>query len=62
MNDLSLKLIASLVIVPVLLGIFRGPKEMIIVAVAISVALCFANLDKFSRFKGPVSRLSYGQQ
>jgi hypothetical protein len=51
MNDLTQKLIAALVIIPVLLGIFRTPKEMGIAAGAIMVALCFANLDKFTRFK-----------
>jgi hypothetical protein len=54
MNDLTQKLIFALVIVPVLLAIFRGPKEMTIAAGAISLALFFANLDKFSRFKGPL--------
>jgi hypothetical protein len=52
MNDLTQKLIVALVIVPILLAIFRGPKEMTIAAGAIGVALFFANLDKFSRFKG----------
>jgi hypothetical protein len=52
MNDLTQKLIVALVIVPILLAVFRGPKEMAIVAGAIGVALFFANIDKFSRFKG----------
>jgi hypothetical protein len=52
MNDFTQKLIAILVIVPVLVGIFRGTKEMGIAAGAIIVALFFANLDKFWRFKG----------
>jgi hypothetical protein len=52
MNDLTQKLILSMVIVPVLFGIFRGPKEMGLAAAAITVAMFFANLDKFSRFKG----------
>jgi hypothetical protein len=52
MNDLTEKLIAALVIIPVLLAIFRGWKEMTVVAAAIGISLCFANLDKFSRFKG----------
>jgi truncated hemoglobin YjbI len=52
MNDFTQKLIAILVIVPILVGIFRGTKEMGIAAGAIIVALFFANLDKFSRFKG----------
>jgi hypothetical protein len=52
MNDITQKLIVALVIVPVLLAVFRGPKEMAIAAGAIGVALFFANIDKFSRFKG----------
>ncbi len=52
MNDMTKTLIVALVIVPVLLGIFRGAKEMAVVASAIGLALCFANIDKFSRFKG----------
>jgi hypothetical protein len=52
MNDFTQKLIVILVIVPILVGIFRGTKEMGIAAGAIIVALFFANLDKFSRFKG----------
>jgi len=51
MNDFTQKLIAILLIVPILVGIFRGTKEMGIAAGAIVVALFFANLDKFSRFK-----------
>lgn len=51
MNELTQKLIIALVIVPVLLGIFRSPKEMGIAAAAIGLALCFANLDKIARFK-----------
>lgn len=52
MNDINQKLIIALVILPVLVGIFRTPKEAGIVIVAIFLALCFANLDKFVRFKG----------
>jgi hypothetical protein len=52
MNDLTEKLIAALVIIPVLLAIFRGWKEMTIAAATIGISLCFANLGKFSRFKG----------
>jgi hypothetical protein len=52
MNDLTQKLIVALVIVPVLIGIFRGAKEMGIAVLAITAALFFANLDKFERFKG----------
>lgn len=51
MNDLSQKLVITLVIVPILLGIFRTPKEMAIAAAAISVALAFANLDKLESFR-----------
>ncbi|MDD5141722.1 MAG: hypothetical protein PHY43_15845 [Verrucomicrobiales bacterium] len=51
MNDLTQKLIIALVIIPVLLGIFRTPKEMGIAAAAIGLALCFANLDKLKSFK-----------
>jgi hypothetical protein len=52
MNDINQKLIIALVILPVLVGIFRTPKEACIAVVAIFLALCFANLDKFVRFKG----------
>jgi hypothetical protein len=52
MNDFTEKLIAILIIVPILVGIFRGTREMGIAAGTIIVALFFANLDKFSRFKG----------
>ena len=50
MNELTQKLIFTLVIVPILLGIFRTPKEMGIAAAAISVALAFANLDRIESF------------
>jgi hypothetical protein len=52
MNDLTVKLIIALVFVPVLLAIFRGPAEMTAAGAAIAVALFFANIDKFARFKG----------
>lgn len=52
MNDLNQKLIITLVVIPILLGIFRTPKEMGIAVAAIGLALFFANIDKFSRFKG----------
>ena len=52
MNEFTQKLIIALVIVPIPIGIFRGPTEMAIVAGAISVGLFFANLDKFKSFKG----------
>jgi hypothetical protein len=47
MNDFTQRLIAILLVVPILVGIFRGTKEMGIAAGAIIVALFFANLDKF---------------
>src|SRR5215831_6551848 len=49
MNDFTQRLIAILLVVPILVGIFRGTKEII-------VALFFANLDKFSRFEGGGNR------
>ncbi|MFA6546883.1 MAG: hypothetical protein WCS99_20875 [Limisphaerales bacterium] len=52
MKHLTQALIVALVIVPVLLGIYRGTEEMAIATGAIVLALFFANLDKFSRFKG----------
>lgn len=51
MQDLNQGLILALVFVPTLFGIFRLPKEMAIAAAAIAVALSFANLDKFVKFK-----------
>jgi len=52
MNDLNQKLIIALVVIPILFGIFRSPKEMGIAVTAIVLALFFSNIDKFSRFKG----------
>ena len=52
MNDLTPKLILAIVIVPVLLAIFRGSKEALAITGAITVALFFANIDKFESFKG----------
>src|SRR5215813_9470497 len=49
MNDFTQRLIAILLVVPILVGIFRETKEII-------VALFFANLDKFSRFEGGGNR------
>jgi hypothetical protein len=46
------KLIIALVVIPILLGILRSPREKGIAVAAIGLALCFANLDKFVRFKG----------
>tara|TARA_B100001971_G_scaffold206962_1_gene226471 strand:+ start:533 stop:1174 length:642 start_codon:yes stop_codon:yes gene_type:complete len=52
MNSLTEKLIIALVVLPAVFGIFKGAKEMTVIAGAIAVALFFANLDKFSYFKG----------
>lgn len=52
MNDMNQKLIIALVVIPILFGIFRSPKEMGIALTAIVFALFFSNIDKFSRFKG----------
>lgn len=52
MNEMNQKLIIALVVIPILLGIFRSPKEMGIAVLAIGLALVFSNIDKFSRFKG----------
>jgi len=56
MNDFTQRLIAILLVVSILVGIFRGTKEMGIAAGAIIVALFFANLAKFSRFEGGGNR------
>ena len=56
MNDFTQRLIAILLVVPILVGIFRGTKEMGIAAGAIIVALFFAKLAKFSRFEGGGNR------
>ena len=52
MNALTLILIILLIVVPILLCFVRGAKEAAAVTLSISIALFFANLDKFSRFKG----------
>lgn len=52
MQDFNQSLIIALVTIPTLFGVFRMPKEMFIAAIAISIALAFANLDKFAKFKG----------
>jgi hypothetical protein len=57
MNEITQKLIVTLIIVPVILGIFRGAKEAGIAVTAIFVALCFANLDKIESFKAGVVQL-----
>jgi hypothetical protein len=51
MNDLNQKLIIALITVTALFGIFKGAKEVIAITAAFGVALCFANLDKLSKFK-----------
>ena len=50
MNDLTPKLVVSLVVVPVLIVLFKTWKEASVVAAAIGLALVFANLDKFKSF------------
>jgi len=52
MNDLTQKLIIAMVAVPLLVAIFLTIKEAALVTTAIAITLVFANLDKFSRFKG----------
>ena len=53
MNDLTQKLIVTLVVIPILLGVFRSKGEMSLSIAAIGLALFFVNLDKFTRFKTP---------
>jgi hypothetical protein len=53
MNDLTQKLIVALVVIPVLIGLFRTRWEMFLSIGAIAIALSFANLDRFIRFKTP---------
>jgi hypothetical protein len=53
MNDLTQKLVVSIVVIPILLGIFRSKGEMSLSIAAIGLALFFVNLDKFTRFKTP---------
>jgi len=60
MQELNQSLILALVLVPTLFGVFRLPKEMAIAVVAISLALSFNNLDKFTKFKAAVSKPSFG--
>jgi hypothetical protein len=52
MNDINQSLILALVTIPTLFGVFRLPKEMAVATTAIALALAFANLDKFVKFKG----------
>jgi hypothetical protein len=53
MNDLTQKLVVTIVVIPILLGIFRSRSEMLLSIIAIGLALFFVNLDKFARFKTP---------
>ena len=53
MNDLTQKLVVTIVVIPILLGVFRSRSEMLLSIVAIGLALFFVNLDKFARFKTP---------
>lgn len=52
MNWLNYILIGALVIIPTFFGAFKMATEMGLSIGAIVVALFFANLDKFSKFKG----------
>src|SRR5574341_805899 len=49
---LNIFLILCLVIVPTTFGALKMPTEMGLATLTIAVAMFFANLDKFSRFKG----------
>jgi hypothetical protein len=53
MNDLTQKLVVTLVVIPIILGVFRSRSEMLLSVIAIGLALFFVNLDKFVRFKTP---------
>jgi hypothetical protein len=53
MNELTQKLVVTIVVIPVLLGVFRSKGEMSLSILAIGLALFFVNLDKFTRFKAP---------
>jgi hypothetical protein len=52
MSRLNTALIIALVVIPTVFGVFRMPAEMGLAITSIGLALCFANLEKFSRFKG----------
>ena len=52
MSRLNTVLIVALVFIPTVFGVFRMPAEMGLAIASIGLALCFANLEKFSRFKG----------
>lgn len=52
MNRLNTALIIALVVIPTVFGAFKMFAEMGLAIASIGLALCFANLEKFSRFKG----------
>ncbi len=52
MKILNLTLISALVTAPISFGIMKRPAEMGLSIAAIGIALAFANLDRFQRFKG----------
>jgi Sec7-like guanine-nucleotide exchange factor len=52
MSRLNTVLIIALVVIPAVFGAFKMPAEMGLAIASIGLALCFANLEKFSRFKG----------
>jgi len=51
MSRLNTSLIIALVVIPTVFGVFRMPTEMGWAILSIGLALIFANLEKFSRFK-----------
>ena len=52
MSAFTEKLIVTMIVVTAVLGVFRGAKEMGIIAGVFIAALFFANLDRFTKFKG----------
>jgi len=52
MRYLNIFLIAALVVVPAAFGVAGKSSEMAIATVAIALALSFANIERFVRFKG----------
>ncbi|KZX59200.1 hypothetical protein A3709_16795 [Halioglobus sp. HI00S01] len=51
MDDLNQKLIAALIIIPVLVGILTSVKLASVVMICISLALFFSNIGQFKYFK-----------
>ena len=51
MSRLNTALIIALIVIPTIFGALKMPAEMGWAILAIGLALMFANLDKFSRFK-----------